>query len=75
VKQGVVESVSADMDEQLVLHLSDIRLLQTLRLLEGSLTAHSDQGAVRDALHAISTARHAIAKLATPAAGLDQCCA
>lgn len=51
------------MDKEFALQLADIRLLQTLRLLERSLKDHPDHEAVADILVAISTSRDNLRKL------------
>jgi hypothetical protein len=48
---------------EFALYHSDIRLVQTLRLLEATMGNHPDQAAVRDVLQAISTTRDKIANL------------
>ena len=64
------------MEHAFALHLSDIRLLQTLRLLESSLDDHSDQQAVKDLLDAISDSRRMIGDFVDRSAHVDrQCCA
>lgn len=63
------------MNPEFALQLSDIRLLQTLRLLESSMTDHPDQETVRDALDAISSTRNSITKLIAGAAMRSECCA
>ena len=45
------------MTQEFALQLSDIRLLQTLRLLESAMDDHPDQTAVGEALEAIGVAR------------------
>lgn len=52
-------------DAEFALHLSDIRLVQTLRLIEVMMNDHPDQQAVERALEAISSARESIGKLRT----------
>lgn len=61
------------MDSEFALRISDIRLLQTLRLLEGSFADHPHQSVVADVLAALNAARTGIEMLgvATP----DECCA
>lgn len=64
------------MERSFALHLSDIRLLQTLRLLESSLDDHPDRHAVKDLLDAISDSRRMISDFACRTADVDrQCCA
>jgi hypothetical protein len=56
------------MNTDFALELSDIRLLQTLRLLEVATNDHPDRQTVKDVLAAIAATRDTIAKLrATPA--------
>jgi len=52
------------MDRAFALHLSDIRLLQTLRLLESSMSDHPDRAVVHDVLRGIAACRKGISKLA-----------
>jgi hypothetical protein len=54
------------MNHEFALHLSDIRLLQTLRLLEHSLSDHPDRAVVHKVLSAIAACREGITKLAAP---------
>jgi hypothetical protein len=51
------------MDKEFALQLADIRLLQTLRLLERALNDHPDQEAVADIVVAIATSRDHLRKL------------
>jgi hypothetical protein len=51
------------MNSEFALQLSDIRLLQTLRLLEATTNDHPDQAAVEGVLAAIRTTRDTIADL------------
>lgn len=63
------------MNPEFALQLTDIRLLQTLRLLESSMVDHPDQETVRDALDALSSTRNSITKLIAGAAMRSECCA
>lgn len=63
------------MNPEFALQLSDIRLLQTLRLLESAMTDHPDQDAVGEALDAISRTRDSITKLVAGVAISRQHCA
>ena len=63
------------MNPEFALQLSDIRLLQTLRLLESSMENHPDQEAVRDVLDAMRSTRDSIAKLIAGVAIRGECCA
>ncbi len=63
------------MNPEFALQLSDIRLLQTLRLLESSMQHHPDQEAVRDVLDAIGSTRDNITKLIAGATIRRECCA
>lgn len=51
------------MNKEFALQLADVRLLQTLRLLERSLNDHPYQEAVADILVAISASRDNLRKL------------
>ena len=63
------------MNPEFALELSDIRLLQTLRLLESSMMDHPDQETVRDVLDSLSSTRNSITKLIAGAAIRGECCA
>lgn len=63
------------MNPEFALQLSDIRLLQTLRLLESSMEDHPDQEAVRDVLDAICSTRDNVAKLVAGATVMRERCA
>lgn len=63
------------MSPELALSLSDIRLLQTLRLLESSMNDHPDYEAVKEALDAVKASRDKIAKLMTTPEIVGKCCA
>ncbi len=63
------------MNPEFALQLSDIRLVQTLRLLESSMADHPDQETVRVVLDAISSTRNSITKLIAGAAVRSECCA
>lgn len=63
------------MNPEFALQLSDIRLLQTLRLLESSMEDHPDQEAVRDVLDAICSTRDNITKLIAGTTIRRGCCA
>ena len=63
------------MNPEFALQLSDIRLLQTLRLLESAMENHPDQEAVRNVLDAMSSTRESIAKLIAGVAIRRECCA
>lgn len=63
------------MNPEFALQLSDVRLLQTLRLLESSMEDHPDQKAVRDVLDAISSTRDGITRLIEAATIRRECCA
>ncbi len=63
------------MSPELALNLSDIRLLQTLRLLESSMGDHPDREAVKEALDAINASRDKIARLESRTEIPGQCCA
>jgi hypothetical protein len=52
------------MNHEFALHLSDIRLLQTLRLLEHSMSDHPDRAVVHEVMSAIADCRKGITKLA-----------
>ena len=56
------------MGKEFALNLADVRLLQTLRLLEMSMHDHPDRDTVEDVVHAISAIRDKIAHLAETAA-------
>jgi len=55
------------MNSDFALQLSDIRLLQTLRLLEATTNDHPDQAAVEGVLAAIRATRDTIAALSSSA--------
>lgn len=56
------------MNMEFALHLSDTRLLQTVRLLELALGEHPDQESVEQALGAIHVCRERLTALAAPQA-------
>ncbi len=60
------------MNSEFALRISDIRLLQTLRLLEGTFADHPHQSVVAEVLDAINAARSGLEMLGvkTP----DECC-
>jgi len=63
------------MNQELALHLTDIRLLQTLRLLETALSDHPDQLGVVNALQAIHASRDFITQLHSQPQSGGRCCA
>lgn len=63
------------MNYDFAIHLSDIRLLQTMRLLESAMRNHPDQGAVKEALDAIGVARENLTQLTTAPEIGRVCCA
>jgi len=63
------------MNQEFALHVSDVRLLQTLRLLELTMKDHPDQTVVMEALDAISASRDHIANLAATPKMSCECCA
>ena len=63
------------MDHHFALHLCDLRLLQTLRLLESTFSDHPDRAVVFDALEAISASRSYIADLSAAPEISCECCA
>ena len=63
------------MDLGLTLQLCDIRLLQTLRLLEAAMEDHPDQEEIRDVLRAIRSGRDKLSHLVTQSDLRDDCCA
>jgi hypothetical protein len=63
------------MKTEFALHLSDVRLLQTLRLLESSLHDHPDQEAVKEALLALGRTRDTVANLIAVPETRGKCCA
>lgn len=52
------------MNQKFALQLSDIRLLQTLRILGDAMNDHPDREAVNEALEAIGKARDVLSGLA-----------
>lgn len=63
------------MDREFALHLTDIRLLQTLRLLESTMKDHPDQDAVNRVLEALSTSRDTLTHLKSSPGPRAECCA
>lgn len=50
-------------DAEFALHVSDMRVLQTLRLLEATMKDHSEQGLLTEIMQALSATRDNILKL------------